>query len=306
MDTSHEEEEQMKMSICWMLCLSALASCTTTEHGVPRARPSVRETHSSPTSPCAETPPPFEAGYLPDGFSARLRKGAGLFKGTNYPTEGLLGHYIGPREGIHINFETDPGPLPYELNNARPISTLGTNGRIASIEGGFAVAFTFKECDYRMDTYGISRKETLQVARGLIGRIRSSDRCPAIFPFEPRYLPAGFRSRASVGAGKARFPDRPPEVIHTYRGGRGTKVEIHRPGTLFTELAQGDDAPTLDVLGFETTGFGPIQPGGDDFIVWFQHPPVAGPHQWCKTYSLNEYGVSLEELKRVAEGLEPR
>lgn len=296
----------MARSICWALCLFALASCTETEPQPPRARPTPTETRAVTQNPCAEYPPPFEAGHLPDGFGARLRRGAGLFRGTDYPTEGLLGHYLGPRETMHINFQTDPGPLPYELNNSRPIFTLGSNGRIASIEGGFGVGFTFKECDYRMDTYGISRKETLQVARGLISRNQRSDRCPAILPFEPRYLPAGFRSRAFVGSGDERHSDRPLEVIHTYRGRRGAQIEIHRPGTLFTELAQGDDAATLDVLGVETSGFGPIQPGGDDFIVWFQHPPDAGAHEWCKTYSLNEYGVSLDELKRVAEGLIPR
>jgi hypothetical protein len=160
----------MKKTSFSALCFLAFASCTESEPQPRHVPPTPAETRTVAHDQCDAYPPPFEATYLPDGFSARLRKGAGLFKGTDYPTEGLLGHYLGPRETMHINFETDPGPLPYELNNARPILTLGTNGRIASIEGGFAVGFTFKECDYRMDTYGIHRKETLQVARGLISR----------------------------------------------------------------------------------------------------------------------------------------
>ena len=116
---------------------------------------------------CASYPPPFEAGYLPRGFSDRLRKGAGLFKGTDYPTEGLLGHYLGPRDTIHINFETDPGPLPYEPANPKPIRVQLGRTTIGKIEGGFAVRFSFVGCPYRMDTYGISRRETTNVVKGL-------------------------------------------------------------------------------------------------------------------------------------------
>ena len=58
------------------------------------------------------------------------------------------------------------------------------------------------------------------------------------------------------------------------------------------------------MLGIETSGFAPIGPGGDDFIVQFSYPRGRKPHDWCALYSLNEYGVSLDELKNVAEGLE--
>ena len=142
----------------------------------------------------------------------------------------------------------------------------------------------------------------------------SVPRCNEDIPFEPTYLPEGFDHKVFSGG----FPGgRPPDdlsssgigqpgeeqVIVHYRGSRARAIEIRRPGTLFTELAQGDDAPTIEVLGGETAGFAPIQPGGDDFIVSFHYPVGARPDQWCSSYSLNEYGVPLSELKRVAEGL---
>lgn len=99
---------------------------------------------------------------------------------------------------------------------------------------------------------------------------------------------------------------RKDQVIVHHRGSDSRAIEIRRPGTLFTELAQRDEASTIEVLGSETSGFAPIEPGGDDFIVQFSHPGTRRPHDWCALYSLNGYGVSLDELKRVAEGLELR
>ena len=146
----------------------------------------------------------------------------------------------------------------------------------------------------------------------------SVPRCSEDIPFEPTYLPDGFRHEVRKGA----FPGgRPPDdqsstggkpheeqVIVHYRSSDSRAIEIRRPGTHFTELAQGNDAPTIEVLGNETSGFAPIQPGGDDYIVQFTYPnaPNSRSHNWCSVYSLNEYGVSLAELKKVAEGLRPR
>ncbi len=123
-----------------------------------------------PADPCAEYPPPFKASYLPEGFKKKLRKGAGLFKGAgaDYPTEGLLGYYRGSADTVHVNFETRPGPLPYAPANPHPLrGVLGRRGEIGKIEGGWAVEFSLDECDFRMDTYGIDRAETVKVAKGL-------------------------------------------------------------------------------------------------------------------------------------------
>lgn len=119
--------------------------------------------------PCADYPPPFEASYLPEGFDDELRKGAGLFKGApEYPTEGLLGHYRGPVEVLHVNFQIRKGPLPYSPSKFRPVEdVLGGRGGIAKIEGGWAVEFSLGDCDFRMDTYGIDRAETVAVAKSL-------------------------------------------------------------------------------------------------------------------------------------------
>ena len=155
-----------------------------------------------------------------------------------------------------------------------------------------------------------------QVASAPSPREVSVPRCSEGIPFEPTYLPEGFGHEVF----ESRFPGGRPlddqrstggkrheeQVVVHYRGSGGRAIEIRRPGTIFTELAQRSDAPRIEVLGAETTGFAPIQPGGNKFIVSFRYPPGAGPHQWCSLYSLNEYGVSLSELKQVAESLRVR
>lgn len=104
---------------------------------------------------------------MPEGFKYELRKGAGLFKGTDYPTEGLVGYYRRKTDAAHANFEVQGGPLPYEPANPKPLTVLGEPGRIGAIEGGFAVEFSLDECDFRMDTYGVTRADTIKIARGL-------------------------------------------------------------------------------------------------------------------------------------------
>jgi len=128
--------------------------------------------------------------------------------------------------------------------------------------------------------------------------------CEADIPFKPTYLPDGFANQALPGPADGGRPlDRKGQVILHYRGEGSRAIEIRRPGTLFSELAQGNDAPTIEVLGRETTGFAPVEPNGDDFMVQFNYPADAAPNEPCSLYSLNEYGVSLAELKLVAEGL---
>ena len=127
-----------------------------------------RPSHQPPPDPCADYPPPFEASFLPEGFDRGMRRGAGPFKGTNYPTDGLVGHYRhGKSAGIHVNFQVRGGPLPYEPAAPRPLTVLGAPGRIGTIEGGFSVEFSLDDCDYRMDTYGLSRADTVNVATSL-------------------------------------------------------------------------------------------------------------------------------------------
>lgn len=141
-------------------------------------------------------------------------------------------------------------------------------------------------------------------------------RCSQDIPFEPTYLPDGFGHAQFNG----RFPGGRPlddprstggkrheeQVVAHYRGSGERAIEIRRPGTIFVELAMGNSHPTIEVLGTEIPNFAPIGPGGNKFIVSFRNPPRARPHQWCSLYSLNEYGLSLAELKKVAEGLQPR
>ena len=167
-------------------------------------------------------------------------------------------------------------------------------------------------CSPNLMTQSPSRSPTQEISPSVQASV---PRCSRDIPFEPTYLPEGFRHELFEGAfSGGRPPDdlaasgiggpHEEQVIVHYRGSGGRAIEIRRPGTLFTELAQSDDAPTIEVLGAETSGFAPISPYGNEFMVQFSYPPhKTRRHQWCKTYSLNEYGVPLEQLKRVAEGL---
>lgn len=58
-------------------------------------------------------------------------------------------------------------PPPFTATYLPPGFTLGSPGAIGTIEGGFSVEFAYRNCEFRMDTYGISRGETRKVAGGL-------------------------------------------------------------------------------------------------------------------------------------------
>jgi hypothetical protein len=129
-------------------------------------------------------------------------------------------------------------------------------------------------------------------------------RCPGALPFEPGYLPSGFDPQPVAGPAPGAAPAEEGQLVLHYTDGRRS-VEVRRPGTLFLELAQEDDAPTIRVLGARTADFGPVVPGGDEYIVQFFHPKGASLNDRCALFSLNEHGLELEELLRVAEGLRP-
>lgn len=129
-------------------------------------------------------------------------------------------------------------------------------------------------------------------------------RCPGPLPFEPGYLPAGFDPEPVAGPAPGAPPAEEGQLVIHYTDGERS-VEVRRPGTLFLELAQEDDAPTIRVLGTRTADFGPVEPGGDRYIVQFLHPKGASFEERCALYSLNEEGLELDELLRVAEGLRP-
>jgi hypothetical protein len=128
--------------------------------------------------------------------------------------------------------------------------------------------------------------------------------------FSPGYLPDGFSPEAVPGPAPGGFPAEEGQVVVHWTDGQGNSFEARNPGTLFVELAQEDDAPTITVLGEETPDFGPLAPMTHDYIVQFTYNPgglpdnVEGPAD-CGLWSLNEYGLSLGELKKVAEGLVP-
>ena len=129
-------------------------------------------------------------------------------------------------------------------------------------------------------------------------------RCPGTVPFEPGYLPQGFHPEPVSGPAPGAPPAEEGQMVFHYTDGLRS-VEVRRPGTLFLELAQEDQAPTIRVLGARTASFGPVEPGGDRYIVQFVQPKGASFDDRCALYSLDEHGLELEELLRVAEGLRP-
>lgn len=135
----------------------------------------------------------------------------------------------------------------------------------------------------------------------------SAEACNASVPFEPGFLPKGFQRRQFRGPAPGAEPaDSKGQVIVHYRGPGGKAIEIRGPGTMFSELALSDEAPTVEVLGEDTPNFGPVEPGGTDFIVQFIYAPGAERRpEKCTSYSLNGYGLTLGTLKRVAESLRP-
>ena len=148
-------------------------------------------------------------------------------------------------------------------------------------------------------------------------------RCTDWVGFYPTYLPAGLVDEQVLGQGPptggpllGRPVVAPPlekgQVAVTWTDGERF-IEIRRPGMLFAELAQEEGAPTVTVLGQETSDYGPVAPNyeegpeGEDFMVQFRYPadsePTEDPSTDCALFSVTEYGLDQDELIRFAEGL---
>lgn len=134
-----------------------------------------------------------------------------------------------------------------------------------------------------------------------------AESCNPRIEFEPGFLPGDFTRRQFRGpAPSAAGPDGKDQVIVHYRGAQGRALEIRRPATMFLELAVSEESSTVQVLGQRTPNFGPVEPGGTELIVQFTYASGGDEHgERCSSYSLNEYGLSLGTLKRVAEALRP-
>jgi hypothetical protein len=120
--------------------------------------------------------------------------------------------------------------------------------------------------------------------------------------FSPGYLPEGFSDQPRPGPAPGAPPAEDGQVVIHWTDGHGHSFEARNPGTLFAELALGDNPRTITVLGERTANFGPLAPMTEDYLVQFSIGP---PGERCSLWSLNEYGLSLQELIRVAEGLVP-
>jgi hypothetical protein len=134
-------------------------------------------------------------------------------------------------------------------------------------------------------------------------------RCGGDVPLHAAYLPEGFGPEPADGPA----PGAPPAeegqlVVHWTDGERS--FEIRNPGTLFAEIAGGDNQRMIEVLGYETIPPAPVVPMETDYIVQFMYRPQAAGEavsdlgqRDCDLWSVNEYGLSPAELERVAVGL---
>ena len=132
----------------------------------------------------------------------------------------------------------------------------------------------------------------------------SRSTCSKQFPFEVTYLPEGFSRDPRSGSAPGAPAAEKGQVVKHYRGNDGRYVEIRRPGTRFSELALGADAPSIKVLRRRTANLGPIEPGGNNLIIQFRFAAGSSP-RGCEVYSLDEYGLPMKELMRIARGLRP-
>ena len=134
------------------------------------ATPDNEPEDGQPADPCAEYPPPFKASYLPEGIKKKLERGQACSKerARTTPQKGCVGTTGAQR----TRFTSTSRPAPGRCRTHRRILTRcaafsGRRGEIGKIEGSWAVEFSLDDCDFRMDTYGIDRAETVKVAKGL-------------------------------------------------------------------------------------------------------------------------------------------
>jgi hypothetical protein len=126
----------------------------------------------------------------------------------------------------------------------------------------------------------------------------AGDPCLDPLPFEPTFLPEGFSAELLPGDGGmitidntgSVVPIEPldPNVVH-YAGSPGHFINIARSGET---AARYDD---ITVLG-QSAQFGEIE---DGYVVNFTVDDAA-----CSAYVMLSYGVSADDTKRVAVGLE--
>jgi hypothetical protein len=110
---------------------------------------------------------PFDAAYLPPGFSKRLESGPGAGKPSiknvaAFHYSGGSGKWVDIFRGGFRNKLTPP---------LRPIKVIGRFGRIAKIPGnGYGIRFRFgtPRCSlYQVEVFGVSSAEAVKVGHGL-------------------------------------------------------------------------------------------------------------------------------------------
>jgi hypothetical protein len=134
-----------------------------------------RTTITDPTVDQCPTIPPFDATFLPAGFSNQLLPGSGgqITIGADgsitpiEPPDPNVNHYAG-EPGVFIDwFRGDAG---HRAAIPEPLTVLGRSAEFGDIEDGFVVNFSVDDgpCGtYAMLAYGVTEADTKSVAAGL-------------------------------------------------------------------------------------------------------------------------------------------
>jgi Tol biopolymer transport system component len=126
--------------------------------------------------------------------------------------------------------------------------------------------------------------------------------CPGI-PLEPSFLPSGVDAVQEAGLAPGAPHAEPGQQVVHYTNGADRSVEIRRPATSSIDL--NGERPEVNVLGSVTDEVGPAERGSDHLIIRFPYRSGLGLNDRCDRYSVDGYGLRIDELIRVAEGLRP-
>lgn len=126
---------------------------------------------------------PFHARWLPAQLQPEFRP---VSAKESSRESILLGRYRGRGADRGRVLDLFAGNGRHAITRGRPVGVLSDRGRMGTIHEGFAATFTFRDCRYTMEAYGLSRPEL----RGVVGHLapgRAPGRdMPTVVIFERR------------------------------------------------------------------------------------------------------------------------
>ncbi|MFN2588956.1 MAG: hypothetical protein ABR613_12685 [Actinomycetota bacterium] len=121
---------------------------------------------------------PFEPTYLPPGFEAGPKEGAG---GDAPDVVGTVAHF-GGSTGRFIEV-TVPFRGGFAETRRAAVTVLGRRGVLGAIHEGYAVEFRVGRCRYELLGYGVTRRQLRDFAEGLVAtEPRASAYFAAVWP----------------------------------------------------------------------------------------------------------------------------